>query len=78
MCPCVPQGILGITYVQQWDERITLSQVRERFGMVKTVEEMLMLRRVRWLGLMARTADTRLPKEALFGRLQNARPFHGT
>ena len=70
--------ILGITRVQQYDERITLSQVRERFGMVETVEEMLILRRMRWLGHMARMADTRLPKQALFGRLQKARPFHGT
>ena len=44
--------------------------------MVETVEEMLMLRRMRWLGHMARMADTRLTKQALFGRLAEA--FHGT
>ena len=71
------RGVLGITRVQQWDERITSSQVRERFRMVETVEETL-LRRMRWLGHMATMADTRLPKQALFGRLRKARPFHGT
>ena len=72
------RGILSITRVPQWGGWITSSQVRERLGMVEIVEEMVMLQRMRWLGHMARMADTRLPKQALFGRLQKARPFHGT
>ena len=43
--------------------------------MLETMEEMVKLR---WLGHMTRMADTRLSKQALFGTLQKARPFHGT
>ena len=71
------RGILGITHVQQREERITSSQVRKKIGMTELIAEMVTLRRLRWLGHMARMSDTRMPKQALFGRFKKARPFHG-
>ena len=47
------------------------------FGMKGLVEEMVTLRRMRWLGHVARVDDRRMPKQALFGRLSKATPFHG-
>ena len=53
------------------------SQMREMFGMKKLVGEMAMLRQMRWLGYVVRMDNSRMPKQALFGLLSKARPFHG-
>ena len=45
--------------------------------MKELIQEMVTLRRLRWLGHVARMGDNRMPKQALFGRLSRARPFHG-
>ena len=71
------RGIFAITRLQQCTERISSSQVREMFGIREMVEEMVILRRMRWLGHIARMPEHRLPKQILFGRLPKARPFHG-
>ena len=71
------RGIFGITRVQQHTERISSAHVRELFGMKETIEELVMLRRMQWLGHLARMPDARMPKQILFGRLQRSRPFHG-
>ena len=56
------RSIWGITRSKQRDERISSSQI---------------LRRMKWLGHVARMDDKRMPKQALFGHLSKARPFHG-
>ena len=38
---------------------------------------LLVQRRLRWLGHMARMNDNHLPKQMLFGELLTTRPFHG-
>ena len=71
------RGIFGISRIKQRDERISSSEIRERFGMKELIQEVVMLRRLRWLGHVARMSNSRMPKQALFGRLTRARPFHG-
>ena len=71
------RGIFGITRVQQHTERISSAHVRELFSMKEMIEELVMLRRMQWLGHLARMPDARMPKQILFGRLQRSRPFHG-
>ena len=53
-----------------------MSQIREMFGMKELVGEMVMLRRIRWLGHVAGMDDSRMPIKVLFGRLSKARPFN--
>ena len=46
--------------------------------MEQSLEDMIVLRRLRWLGHLARMDDHRLPKKILFGWLSKRRPAHGT
>ncbi len=71
------RGIFGIARTQQRDKRTSSSQIREMFGMKEQVAEMVVLRRLRWLGHVARMSDSRMPKQSLLGRLRKTRPFHG-
>ena len=71
------RGIFGITKVKQCVEHITSSQIRESFGMKELVEEMIVQRRLRWLGHVSRMDQSRMPKQVLFSRLRKTRPFHG-
>ena len=71
------RGIFGITRTRQHDDHISSSEIREMFGMKELMQEVVTLRRVRWLGHVARMDGHRMPKQALFGHLNKARPFHG-
>ena len=44
------RGILGITSVQQRLKHISSIQVAKQFGMEESLEDMIVLRRLRWLG----------------------------
>ena len=68
------KGILGVTAAQQKAERI---QVTKLFGMEESLEDMIIARRLRWLGHIARMDDGRIPKKMLFGWLPQHRPAHG-
>ena len=65
---CV-RAILGISNRQQWEERIRMAEVRRRWGDEETVADMVMQRRLEWLGHVARMPDHRIPKSILFGWL---------
>ena len=56
--------ILGISNRQQWSERITMTEVRRRWGDEETVGEKIQKRRMEWLGHLARMPNHRLPKAA--------------
>ena len=72
------RGILGITSVQQHLQHMSSVQVARQFGTEQSLEDMIVLRRLRWLGHWARMDDHRLPKKILFGWLSKRRPAHGT
>ena len=69
--------IMGITRAQQRIRRITSAQVRKKFGVEETLEDVVTTKRLRWLGHVARMKDDRLPKQILFGWLPQKRPAHG-
>ena len=69
--------IMGITRAQQRIRRITSAQVRKKFGVEETLEDVVTAKRLRWLGHVARMKDDRLPKQILFGWLPQKRPAHG-
>ena len=72
------RGVLGISAAQQRMERISSVQVAKRFGMEESLEDMIIARRLRWLGHVARMSDERIPKKIMFGWLPQRRPAHGT
>lgn len=72
------RGIMGITSRQQRMEHISSVQIAKQFGMEESLEDLIVARRLRWLGHVARMDDHRLPKKILFGWLPQRRPAHGT
>ena len=49
--------ILGISSRQQWEERITMAEVRQRWGDEETAGEKVRKNRLEWLGHLARMPD---------------------
>ena len=70
--------IFGITKAQQRVGRISSAEVRSRFGVKKVIEDVVVTKRLRWAGHVARMDDCCLPKRLLFGWLPQWRPAHGT
>ncbi len=73
---CV-RAVLGISNQQQWDERITMAEVRRRWGDEDLVSDKIQMKRLEWLGHLARMQDHRIPKSVLFGWLSQPRPRGG-
>ena len=71
---CV-RAILGVSRYQQWEERIQMGELHQKFGMQETIESLIRRRRLRWLGHTARMEEQRMPRQLLQGRPQDgARP----
>lgn len=70
--------ILGITKAQQHIGRITSAEIRRRFGVEEVLKDVVVAKKLRWAGHVARMDDCRLPKKLLFGWLFQRRPAHGT
>ena len=58
--------ILGISRTVQWKEHLTTAEVADRFGMVKSIGNLLTQYRLRWMGHVFQMPDTRHPKKLLF------------
>ena len=60
---------LGVGNWQQWSQRITMAELRRRWGDEDTTVDKVQKRRLEWLGhlAIARMEDHRLPKSVLFG-----------
>lgn len=69
--------MLNVSRRQQWTERITYEELRQRWGDVGCMADFLRRRRLEWLGHVARMPDDRLPKQVLFSRLPETRPACG-
>ena len=72
------RGILGISAMQQRMEHISSVQVAKRCLMEESLEDMVITRRLCWLGHVAMMSEDRIPKKVLFGWLPQRRPAHGT
>lgn len=53
-------------------------QLAEAFGMQKSIMDIILEQRLRWLGHVGQMEETRLPKIIQFGELKKTRPRHGT
>ena len=69
--------ILGITNKQQWNQRITSLEIRQRWSDPETATVKVMKRRLEWLGHIARMPDHCTPKICLFSWLPQPRPRGG-
>ena len=65
--------ILGLSRSQQWQEHISSKQLREEWGDAGTLSERVRIRRLEWLGHLARMSDDRVPKQ-LLGRFSDSFP----
>ena len=70
--------ILGISRHQQWQQKLSTKVLAERFGMSWSIVDLVMEKRLKWLGHLARMNPERLPKKILFAELKKKRPSHGT
>ena len=66
---------MNISRAQQRVGHISSVQVpRKSFGMTEVLEDVVTVRRLKWLGHVARMEDERTPKRLLFGGLPQHRP----
>ena len=68
---CV-RSIFGITNKQQWEQHITSTEIRRRWGDPEAAASRVKRRRLEWFGHVARMADHCIPKAYLFGWLPSS------
>ena len=71
------RAILGVSRRQQWEQHLSSSALRWRWGDPEPLSTRLIRRRLEWLGHVARMPDHRIPKQVLFGWLPQPRPAGG-
>ena len=74
---CV-RTILGVTRYEQWEQRLTSTTLANRFSMDWSGMDIIMDRRLQWLGHLGCMHGEKLPKKMLFGERRKKRPCHGT
>ena len=68
---------MNISGAEQEAGYISSVQMRRNFGMNEALEDVVIARRLRWLGHVARMQEDRISKRLLFGWLSHPRPMHG-
>ena len=69
--------VLSITKPRQWSERLSSTDLRNRWGDPVLMSTRLRNRRLEWTGHVARMDEDRTPLQLLFGWLPVPRPFCG-
>ena len=54
-----------------------LQSLASKFGMAWSIAEIILHKRLQWLGHLGRMEDDRLPKKVLFGEMRKKRACHG-
>ena len=70
-------SIKGISRLEQWKQHLSTQMIRMDVGIESSMEELVVKRRLRWLGHIARMPTDRLPKKVLYGELVEKLPQHG-
>ena len=68
----------GGVKVRTVERKLSSRHLAATFGLPRTVLDIILEQRLRWLGHLGRMKETRLPKLVLFSELKKKRPFHGT
>ena len=68
---------MGISNAQQWSQRITSAEIRQKWGDTETATVKVTKRRLEWLGHVARMPHYRTPKICLFSWMPQPRPRGG-
>ena len=48
---------MGVTRFQQWEQRLTSTTLASRFGMAWSIADIILDRRLQWLGHLGRMED---------------------
>ena len=68
--------IVSVSRRQQWGDRISSETLAKTLGIPGNIGCIIRERRFQWLGHVARTNNSRIPKFAFFGEMSVVRPRH--
>ncbi len=70
-------AILNVSRTIRWQNHISNLALRQQWGELATISQMITCRRFEWLGHVARMPSYRLPQQVLFSWFPKTRPFCG-
>ena len=69
---------MGVSKTRMWKGWIISRELAGWFGMTKNMADIVRKHQCRWLGHLSRMANSRIPKQFLFGELIKTYPGHGS